>query len=60
VITIFILISKGKLGPMPSFWELENPQYYLAAEVYSEDGVLLGKIVLRTGHGPSIKIFHLI
>ena len=47
VITIFILISKGKLGPMPSFWELENPQYYLAAEVYSEDGVLLGKISIE-------------
>ena len=29
---------------MPSFRELENPEYNLAAEVYSEDGVLLGKI----------------
>ena len=29
---------------MPSFSELENPEYNLAAEVYSEDGVLLGKI----------------
>jgi len=44
VVFLFILISKGKLGPMPSFSELENPQYNLAAEVYSEDGVLLGKI----------------
>jgi penicillin-binding protein 1A len=43
-ITLFILISKEKLGPMPSFDELENPEYYLASEVYSEDGVLLGKI----------------
>jgi penicillin-binding protein 1A len=43
-IILFILISKEKLGPMPSFSELENPEYYLAAEVYSEDGVLLGKI----------------
>ncbi|MCX6322309.1 MAG: transglycosylase domain-containing protein, partial [Bacteroidia bacterium] len=33
-----------KLGPMPSFDELENPEYYLASEVYSENGVLLGKI----------------
>ena len=47
VITLFILISKEKLGPMPSFGELENPEYYLAAEVYSEDGVLLGKISLE-------------
>lgn len=44
VILLFILISKGKLGPMPSFADLENPQYNLAAEVYSDDGVLLGKI----------------
>jgi penicillin-binding protein 1A len=44
VITLFILISKEKLGPMPSFKELENPEYFLAAEVYAEDGVLLGKI----------------
>jgi penicillin-binding protein 1A len=29
---------------MPSFRELENPEYFLAAEVLSEDGVLLGKI----------------
>ncbi|HOP58042.1 MAG TPA: transglycosylase domain-containing protein [Bacteroidales bacterium] len=44
IILIFILISREKLGPMPSFDELENPQYYLAAEVYSEDEVLLGTI----------------
>jgi penicillin-binding protein 1A len=44
IIILFILISRGMLGPMPSFSELENPEYNLAAEVYSEDGVLLGKI----------------
>ena len=44
IIFLFILISLGRLGPMPSFRELENPEYNLAAEVYSEDGVLLGKI----------------
>ncbi len=47
IITLFILISKEKLGPMPSFDELENPEYYLAAEVISEDGVLLGKISIE-------------
>src|SRR5450759_2538800 len=46
-ITLFVLISNEKLGPMPSFSELENPEYYLAAEVYSEDGVLLGKISIE-------------
>jgi penicillin-binding protein 1A len=47
VIILFVLISKGKLGPMPSFVELENPEYYLAAQVFSEDGVLLGKISIE-------------
>jgi len=47
IITLFILISREKLGPMPSFDELENPEYYLASEVYAEDGVLLGKIILK-------------
>jgi penicillin-binding protein 1A len=46
VISLFILISKEKLGPMPSFSELENPKNNLSAEVYSEDGVLLGKYYL--------------
>jgi len=46
-IILFVLISSGKLGPMPSFSELENPEYNLAAEVYSEDGVLLGKISIE-------------
>ena len=32
---------------MPSFRELENPKNNLAAEVYSEDGVLLGKYYLQ-------------
>jgi penicillin-binding protein 1A len=44
---LFILISKGILGPMPSFEELENPEENLAAEVYSEDGVLLGKFYFQ-------------
>lgn len=47
LIILFILISRGKLGPMPSFTELENPEYYLAAQVISEDGVLLGKISIE-------------
>jgi penicillin-binding protein 1A len=47
IVSIFILISRGALGPMPSIEELENPEYNLAAEVYSEDGVLLGKISIE-------------
>jgi penicillin-binding protein 1A len=44
---LFIMISKEKLGTMPSFRELENPKNNLAAEVYSDDGVLLGKYYLE-------------
>ncbi len=47
IFLLFLLISRGKLGPMPSFRELESPEYYLAAEVFSEDGVLLGKISIE-------------
>ena len=45
--TLFILISAQKLGPLPSFEQLENPANNLAAEVYSEDGVLLGKFYVQ-------------
>ncbi len=47
VLFIFILIAAGKLGPVPSFEELENPKNNLAAEVYSEDNVLLGKYYIE-------------
>lgn len=47
VFLLFLLISVGALGPMPSFRELENPEYNLAAEVWSADGVLLGKISIE-------------
>lgn len=42
VIILFINISNGNLGFMPSFEELENPQSSLATEVYTEDNVVLG------------------
>jgi len=44
---LFLLITAGKLGPLPSFEELENPDNSLAAEVYSEDNVLLGKFYIQ-------------
>lgn len=47
LLTIFILISREALGPMPTFDELENPENQLAAEVYAEDGVLLGKFFIQ-------------
>ena len=39
---LFVNISLGRLGFMPSFELLENPKSALATEVYTEDGVLLG------------------
>ncbi|NOY38430.1 MAG: penicillin-binding protein [Chlorobi bacterium] len=43
----FYLISIGKMGEMPTFEELENPQRNLASEVFSEDGALLGKYYVQ-------------
>ncbi len=40
---IFWGISKGKIGYIPPFDELENPKSNLATEIYSSDDVLLGK-----------------
>ncbi|MFO7824637.1 MAG: penicillin-binding protein, partial [Cyclobacterium sp.] len=44
---IFILAVNanflGLFGEMPEFESLENPQSELASELYSADGILLGK-----------------
>ena len=42
VCLMFLLISLGWMGYMPSFAELENPDSNLATEVISSDGELLG------------------
>jgi penicillin-binding protein 1A len=39
--------ASGMFGKLPSFDELENPQTYLASEVYSSDGQLLGKYYVQ-------------
>ncbi|MBO4403003.1 MAG: PBP1A family penicillin-binding protein [Bacteroidales bacterium] len=44
---IFLLISIGWLGFMPSFEDLENPKTNLATEVISEDGYVLGKFYIE-------------
>jgi len=41
------LISAGFFGELPALEELENPKTYLASEIYTEDGVLLGKYYLQ-------------
>ena len=49
VLTIFFMwgVSLGMLGYMPDIAELENPKSEVASEIYSEDGVLLGKYYLK-------------
>ena len=40
---LFFAVSQGFLGDMPNVKELENPDIYVASEIYSSDGKLLGK-----------------
>ena len=44
---IFISISKGWIGYMPPIEELENPNYKFAAEIFSDDGEVLGTFSLE-------------
>ena len=46
-IVIMILIGNGKMGFMPDFARLENPQSNLASELITEDGELLGKYFIE-------------
>jgi len=46
-IVIMFLIGHGKLGFMPDFDQLENPQTNLASEIITEDGELLGKYFIE-------------
>jgi penicillin-binding protein 1A len=43
----FFLLSKGLLGFMPSFEELENPKNILASEMLSADNKILDKYFIR-------------
>lgn len=40
---LFFSVSQGFLGEMPDVKELENPDIYVASQIFSADGVLLGK-----------------
>ncbi|WP_417428291.1 penicillin-binding protein 1A [Halpernia sp.] len=40
---LFFAVSQGFLGEMPDVQDLENPDIYVASEIWSSDGVLLGK-----------------
>ncbi len=47
IFLLFLFISLGWLGFMPSFEELENPRTNLATEIISEDGYVLGKYYIE-------------
>ncbi len=49
LILLFLTVgtASGMFGKLPSFDELENPQTFLASEVYTSDGVLLGKYYVQ-------------
>jgi penicillin-binding protein 1A len=47
VILMFVRAANGKMGFMPKFEELENPQTNLASEIYSDNGELLGKFFVE-------------
>ncbi len=40
---LFFAVSQGFLGDMPDVKELDNPNIYVASQIISSDGVLLGK-----------------
>ena len=44
---VFASISYGWIGYMPPVEELENPEYKFAAEIFSEDGKVLGTFSLK-------------
>lgn len=43
LVLLFFSISQGFLGEMPDVQELENPDIYVASEIISFDGKVLGK-----------------
>ena len=40
---LFFAVSQGLLGEMPEMSEIENPDIFVASEIWSSDGVLLGR-----------------
>ena len=55
IVSVFALVAAGALGSLPTFDELENPKNSLATEVYSSDGVLLGKYYFQNRSNASFE-----
>ncbi len=43
IFTVFLLVSTGVFGKLPTFEDLENPEKNFATEIIASDGVTLGK-----------------
>ena len=54
-ITVFTLISNGKLGYIPPYEEIENPKNKSASLVYSDDGEVLSTYFLSTENRVVVK-----
>lgn len=55
VSVLFYGISQEWFGNLPDFAELENPRNSLASEIYSSDGVLLGKYYIENRSNVAFK-----
>jgi penicillin-binding protein 1A len=47
VILLFVCAATGLFGKIPTVEELENPEADVASEIYSADGVLMGKLYVE-------------
>ena len=52
VIGVFYSAGMGYLGPMPDLQQLENPKTNLATQIFSSDGVVLGKYYYEDNRTP--------
>ena len=52
VVLLFFLIANGRFGFMPTFEHLENPNTYIASEIFSSDGEVLGSFYFEENRNP--------
>jgi len=52
VVIIFYKAANGYYGPMPDLQQLENPKTNLATQIFSTDGVVLGKYYYEDNRTP--------
>jgi len=52
VVIIFYRAANGYYGPMPDLQQLENPKTNLATQIFSTDGVVLGKYYYEDNRTP--------